>query len=49
MAHDRALHHAALLPTREPRRLIEPDGQRSGQSETMPHDATCCSTCTAGW
>jgi len=22
--------HAALLPTREPRRLIEPDGQRSG-------------------
>ncbi|HEX4728063.1 MAG TPA: pyruvate dehydrogenase (acetyl-transferring) E1 component subunit alpha [Jatrophihabitans sp.] len=33
-------HYAALLPTREPRRLIEPDGQRSGQSETMPDDAT---------
>jgi 2-oxoisovalerate dehydrogenase E1 component alpha subunit len=32
-------HHAALLPTREPRCLIDSDGQRSGQSETMPDDA----------
>ncbi|HJQ02359.1 MAG TPA: pyruvate dehydrogenase (acetyl-transferring) E1 component subunit alpha [Jatrophihabitans sp.] len=34
------IHHAALLPAREPRCLIDPDGQLSGQSETMPDDAT---------